>query len=76
MAEKFSRINLSDFTLWNSFIRETSRYEETMGLPIKVVQKTFKVVEFLNDQRTPSLHQLAELTGMPKPTVCRILDTL
>ena len=47
-----------------------------MGLPIKVVQKTFKVVEFLNDQRTLSLHQLAELTGMPKPTVCRILDTL
>lgn len=47
-----------------------------MGNPIKVVTKTFKVIELLNSQKELSLKQLSEQAGLPKPTTYRILDTL
>ena len=47
-----------------------------MGKPIKVVAKTFRVIELLNQEKELPLKALAEHAGLPKPTTFRILDTL
>lgn len=47
-----------------------------MGKPIKVIAKTFKVIELLNEQKELPLKDLALRTALPKPTTFRILDTL
>ncbi len=47
-----------------------------MGKPIKVVAKTFKVIELLDQTKGISLKDLAEQASLPKPTAFRILDTL
>jgi DNA-binding IclR family transcriptional regulator len=47
-----------------------------MGKPIKVVAKTFKVIELLNSENGLSLMDLAVQASLPKPTAYRILDTL
>lgn len=47
-----------------------------MGKPIKVVAKTFKVIELLNQNREMALKDISELSSLPKPTTFRILDTL
>ncbi len=47
-----------------------------MGKPIKVVTKTFKVIEILNQGKGISLKDLAQQASLPKPTAFRILDTL
>ena len=47
-----------------------------MGKPIKVVAKTFKVIELLNSENGLSLMDLAVQASLPKPTTYRILDTL
>jgi DNA-binding IclR family transcriptional regulator len=47
-----------------------------MGSPIKVVVKTFKVIELLNSEKGLSLIDLAKQASLPKPTTYRILDTL
>jgi DNA-binding IclR family transcriptional regulator len=47
-----------------------------MGKPIKVVVKTFKVIELLNSEKGLSLVDLAGQASLPKPTTYRILDTL
>ncbi len=47
-----------------------------MGKPIKVVAKTFRVIELLHEKRELSLKDLSEGTTFPKPTTFRILDTL
>jgi DNA-binding IclR family transcriptional regulator len=47
-----------------------------MGKPVKVVAKTFKVIELLNQHRELALKDLSDLASLPKPTASRILDTL
>lgn len=47
-----------------------------MGKPIKVVSKTFKVIELLNQQNGVPLKEIAHRSALPKPTAFRILDTL
>jgi IclR family KDG regulon transcriptional repressor len=47
-----------------------------MGKPIKVVAKTFAVIELLEQGKGVSLKELAEKASLPKPTAFRILDTL
>ncbi|MCC6397633.1 MAG: IclR family transcriptional regulator [Bacteroidetes bacterium] len=47
-----------------------------MAKPIKVVAKTFKVIEILHQGKAISLKDLAEQAMLPKPTAFRILDTL
>jgi IclR family transcriptional regulator, KDG regulon repressor len=47
-----------------------------MGKPIKVIAKTFKVIELLNEQKELALKDLAKGTALPKPTTFRILGTL
>jgi IclR family KDG regulon transcriptional repressor len=47
-----------------------------MGKPIKVVTKTFAVIELLNSEKGLSLMDLAAQAALPKPTAYRILDTL
>jgi DNA-binding IclR family transcriptional regulator len=47
-----------------------------MGKPVKVVVKTFKVIELLNAENWLSLADLATKASLPKPTTYRILDTL
>lgn len=47
-----------------------------MGKPVKVVAKTFKVIELLNSENGLSLMDLALRASLPKPTTYRILDTL
>jgi DNA-binding IclR family transcriptional regulator len=47
-----------------------------MGKPIKVVAKTFSVIEHLSGHREVALKDIAEHTSLPKPTAFRILDTL
>jgi DNA-binding IclR family transcriptional regulator len=47
-----------------------------MGKSIKVVAKTFKVIELLDQKQGISLKDLAEQASLPKATACRILDTL
>jgi DNA-binding IclR family transcriptional regulator len=47
-----------------------------MGKPIKVVAKTFKVIELLKSENGLSLMDLAVQASLPKPTAYRILDTL
>jgi len=47
-----------------------------MGKPIKVVEKTFKVIERLSSERGLSLFDLAAQAALPKATAYRILDTL
>jgi len=47
-----------------------------MGKPIKVVAKTFKVIELLHQGKGISLKDLAAQAALPKPTAFRILDTL
>lgn len=46
-----------------------------MGKPIKVIVKTFKLIELLEGKGI-SLKDLAEQSSLPKPTACRILDTV
>ncbi len=47
-----------------------------MGKPVKVVAKTFKVIELLNAEKQLSLAELSKQAELPKPTAYRILDTL
>ena len=47
-----------------------------MGKPIKVLTKTFKVIELLNSEKGLSLSDIAVQASLPKPTAYRILDTL
>jgi IclR family transcriptional regulator, KDG regulon repressor len=47
-----------------------------MGKPIKVVAKTFKVIELLSSAKELPLKDLAEHASLPKPTAYRIVDTL
>jgi DNA-binding IclR family transcriptional regulator len=47
-----------------------------MGKPVKVIAKTFRVIELLSAERELSLKDLAERTSLPKATTYRILDTL
>jgi len=47
-----------------------------MGKPIKVVEKTFRVLEILNAEKDFSLFTLAAQAALPKATTYRILDTL
>lgn len=47
-----------------------------MGKPIKVVAKTFKVIELLDQKKGISLKEIADQASLPKPTAFRILDTL
>jgi IclR family KDG regulon transcriptional repressor len=48
----------------------------TLGKPIKVVSKTFAVIELLDSAKPLSLTDLATRASLPKPTAYRILDTL
>lgn len=43
---------------------------------IEPVRRTFAVLEALNRRRTSSLAQLVSETGLPKPTLVRLLETL
>ena len=47
-----------------------------MGKPIKVVEKTFKLLELLTSEKEFSLFDLAAQAALPKATTYRILDTL
>jgi IclR family acetate operon transcriptional repressor len=47
-----------------------------MGKPVKVIEKTFKVIELLNTAKELSLFDLASQAALPKATTYRILDTL
>lgn len=47
-----------------------------MGNPIKVVTKTFKVIELLSSAKELPLKELAQQASLPKATAFRIVDTL
>lgn len=47
-----------------------------MGSKIKVVAKTFEVLETLNRKNKLSLKEITEIVAFPKPTVFRLLYTL
>jgi IclR family KDG regulon transcriptional repressor len=47
-----------------------------MGKPIKVVVKTFKMIELLDTEKGLNLTDLSLRASLPKPTTYRILDTL
>lgn len=47
-----------------------------MGKPVKVVAKTFKVIELLSAEKGLSLKELSAQSSLPKATAYRILDTL
>lgn len=47
-----------------------------MSKPVKTIQKAFDLLEQLNVGNAISLKEIAEKTGLPKPTAFRILNTM
>ena len=45
-------------------------------VPVESVRRAFHLLHELNRQRVSSVRQLHQATGLPKPTIVRLLDTL
>lgn len=48
----------------------------TSGSPVESVRRAFALLEELNRQRVTSVQHLYEVTGLPKSTIVRLLETL
>jgi IclR family mhp operon transcriptional activator len=44
--------------------------------PVQSVRRAFRVLRAVNDLRIASVHSLHKVTGFPKPTIVRLLETL
>ncbi|WP_370319027.1 DNA-binding transcriptional regulator [Oricola sp.] len=63
-------------TLWLDDIAEESGAEKSSYGPIKSVEKTLLVLEELNRYPVRRVSDIHEATGIPMPTLVRILETL